>query len=161
MKLIIVILSLFIHSILLADSIREGDTTKTLGIEDTTTFEMVKSPKKSLLFSALLPGAGQIYNQSYWKVPVVWGFAGWFSYNYVQNNKEYKKYRDSYITTNISLDKRLRDFYHDQRDQFAVYLGITYVLNLLDAYVDAQLFDFSVDPSGKNNALRCKYYFNR
>ncbi len=161
MKLTIVILSFFFSGILLADSPRERDTTNTVGLEDTTAFVMAKAPWKSLLFSAVFPGTGQIYNQSYWKAPVVWGCAGWFTYNYIQNNKEYKKNRDAFIQTASPLDKRLREFYHDQRDLFAVYLGITYVLNLVDAYVDAHLFDFTVNPSGKDKVVSFKYYFSR
>jgi len=107
-----------------------------------TTFVMKKSAWGAVLRSAIIPGWGQIYNESYWKVPIVWGVGGWFIYNYIQNNKEYKKYQDLYLKTQTG--KALRDNYRDQRDLFAMYFVFTYLANLVDAYVDAQLFDFSV-----------------
>ncbi len=110
-----------------------------------TVFIMKKSPWTSVGLSAICPGLGQIYNGSYWKAPIVWGLTGWFLYNYVQCNKDYTHYRDLYIAKGTTDYKRLRDDYHDQRDQFAVYMGLTYVLTLVDSYVDAHLFDFTVD----------------
>ena len=113
-------------------------------------FVMQKSPTGAMLRSAILPGWGQFYNESYWKIPIIWGLSAWFIYNWSQQNDFYKFYRDGYndslIETsngNIQL-KELRDFYKDQRDLFAIYLGLTYFLNLIDAYVDAHLFDFDV-----------------
>ena len=121
----------------------------TIVTSDSTTqsgqFVMQKSPWGAVLRSAIIPGWGQIYNESYWKAPVVWGITGWLIYNWIDNNKLYKKNRDLYISTDISGYKTIRDFYRDQRDQFAIYIVLTYFLNLVDAYVDAQLFDFSVD----------------
>ena len=104
-------------------------------------------------------GWGQIYNQSYWKAPIVWGFTAWFVGNWVYNNNKYTTNRNYYLAnqyilndktastarqSELSRAKRFRDFYRDQRDLFAIYLGITYVLNLVDAYVDAHMFDFTV-----------------
>jgi len=109
-----------------------------------TTFVMQKSAWGAVLRSAVIPGWGQIYNESYWKVPIVWGVGGWFIYNYIKNNKDYKNYQRTYITTQVSQDKLNRDFYRDQRDLFAMYLAFTYLATLVDAYVDAHLFDFSV-----------------
>ncbi|MBA4310356.1 MAG: hypothetical protein C0425_08470 [Chlorobiaceae bacterium] len=122
----------------------EIDSLSEQSSEDTTQFIMGKSPVTALLLSAALPGAGQIYNESYWKAPVVWGISGWFIYNYIQNNNYYKEYRELFITTGLENNRRIREFYRDQRDLFAIYLGLTYFLNLLDAYVDAHLFDFNV-----------------
>ncbi len=105
-----------------------------------------KDPGTALLKSAILPGWGQYYNESYWKIPVFWGILGWCAYNYVTNNNNYTDYRELYISSNFSIEsyRRLRDFYRDQRDLFVIYMGITYLANLLDAYVDANLFDFNV-----------------
>ena len=47
-------------------------------------------------------------------------------------------------TNLLNQYKSNRDFYHNQRDLFTIYIGIVYVLNLVDAYVDAELFDFNV-----------------
>lgn len=109
-----------------------------------TVFIMQKSPWGAVLRSAVIPGWGQLYNESYWKIPVVWGFAGWFVYNWIDTNDEYTKNRDLYIETDQRIYLLKRDFYRDQRDNFAIYLVLTYLLNLVDAYVDAHLFDFTV-----------------
>lgn len=119
-----------------------------------------KSPWNAVLRSAILPGLGQVYNESYWKVPVIWGFIGWFSYNWWENNRLYIEYRSLYQN---SLDqgkenfiyKRIREFYRDQRDLFAIYLGLTYFLNMVDAYVDAHLFNFDI--MTKNNGIELKF----
>ena len=108
-------------------------------------FIPTKSPWTAVLFSAIIPGAGQIYNESYWKAPIVWGIGGWLVYNWLKNNQDYKNYKDLFAQTQIENYRRLRTFYRDQRDLFTIYMGLTYLLNLIDAYVDAQLFDFSVD----------------
>ena len=118
--------------------------------QDTTTissdvFVMKKSPWGAVGRSAILPGWGQIYNESYWKAPVVWGVMGWFVYSWIDNNNSYNDYKNLYSQTGESLYLEYRNFYRDQRDEFAIYLLLTYFLNLVDAYVDAHLFDFSVD----------------
>lgn len=119
-----------------------------LSVADTsvvdTTFVMEKSAWGAVLRSAIIPGWGQIYNESYWKVPIVWGVGGWFVYNYLKNDKDYKNYQRIYLTTQNTQDKNNREFYRDQRDLFAMYFVFTYLANLVDAYVDAHLFDFSV-----------------
>ena len=116
-----------------------------------TSFVMQKSAWGAVLRSAIVPGLGQIYNHSYWKAPIVWGIGAWFVYNWVQNNNNYWQYSRIYLQNINNPNKQLvngyhdnRDFYRDQRDLFTIYMGITYVLQLVDAYVDAQLFDFTV-----------------
>ncbi len=117
---------------------------------DTSKFVMQKSAWGAVLRSAVIPGFGQFYNQSYWKIPIIWGFLGYFGYVWISNNNSYKQYRDIYSKSilandpNAPINLRIRDFYKDQRDQFAVYIALTYFLSLVDAYVDAQLFDFDV-----------------
>ena len=126
--------------------------------QDTTTissdvFVMQKSPWGAVVRSAILPGLGQIYNESYWKAPVVWGVMGWFVYVWIDNNNKYIDYKNLYIQTGTSKYLDYRDFYRDQRDEFAIYIALTYFLNLVDAYVDAHLFDFSV---GENYMTKTK-----
>ncbi|MBU2585918.1 MAG: hypothetical protein KKH32_11395, partial [Bacteroidetes bacterium] len=65
--------------------------------EDTTESISGKSPWGAVVRSALLPGLGQIYNESYWKAPIVWGVSGWFIYNWINNNNLYRDYRDQYL----------------------------------------------------------------
>ena len=94
---------------------------------------MQKSPWGAVLRSAIIPGFGQFYNESYWKIPVIWGIGAWFVYGDLYRQTENQFYRQN------------RNFYRDQRDNFAIYIGLLYLLNLVDAYVDAHLFDFTVD----------------
>ncbi len=109
-----------------------------------------------MLLSAVLPGAGQFYNESYWKVPVVVGLGIYFVSGYLQNNRNASHYRDLYSqtlaatpdnTNLIEYYKGYREFYKDQRDSFAWYFVILYLVQLADAYVDAALFDFNVSPN--------------
>lgn len=114
-------------------------------------FRMKKSPWTAVGLSALLPGAGQFYNKSYWKIPVVLGLVGYFAYEFYDNDKQYRDYRDRYSATQTPENpagdenlKTLREFYFDQRNDFVWYFTIVYVINLIDAYIDSHLFDFDV-----------------
>ncbi len=129
-------------------------------------FRMRKSPSVAVLLSALLPGAGQFYNESYWKIPIIGGLVGYFGYEYFRNNNLYKDYRNRYSSSqndsvpegDLSL-KTLREFYRDQRDDFVWYFLIVYVVNLVDAYVDAHLFDFDVsDDKFTKSGIKGKEY---
>jgi hypothetical protein len=78
---------------------------------------------------------------------------GYWIYEWRQNNTKYWDYRSQYaqsVGPEIPGGNRqllnLRDHYRDQRDAFAWYLGAIYFLNLVDAYVSANLFDFDVGP---------------
>ncbi|MBK8551940.1 MAG: hypothetical protein IPL53_13070 [Ignavibacteria bacterium] len=127
---------------------------------------MKKSPWKAVALSAVLPGAGQFYNESYWKIPVIAGLGGYFVYEWIQNNNQYLDYKELYQnsqtpenpTGNLQLQS-LREFYRDQRDNFIIYSLILYVVNLLDAYVDAQLFDFDVSDSINFGVMKKEKFF--
>lgn len=135
-----------------------ADTTISSGEK---TFQMQKSPWGAVARSAIIPGFGQFYNEDYWHIPVIWGLLGWFGSQWILNNNNYKTYRDDYIDTGNNNDKFKRDFYRDQRDQFTIYIAITYLLNLVDAYVGAHLFDFSVEEDYLSHTPRLKitYHF--
>ncbi|MEX0601877.1 MAG: DUF5683 domain-containing protein [Bacteroidota bacterium] len=112
-----------------------------------------KSPALALGLSAVLPGAGQAYTGRYLRIPVIWGFGYWFSRNWIKANDFYEEYREQF---RLSVErgesggagnaqfKYIRDFYRDERDRFALYILITYLLNLMDAYVGASLYNFDV-----------------
>jgi hypothetical protein len=114
-------------------------------------FKMRKSPLKAAVYSAILPGAGQFYNESYWKIPIIAGLGGYFVYELIDNNKQYKDYRDLYLASitpenpfgNLQL-RANRDHFRDQRDNFIIYSAILYIINVADAFVDAHLYDFDV-----------------
>ena len=132
-------------------------------------FIMQKSPWGAVLRSAIIPGWGQIYNESYIKAPLIWGgiyalFLGWRFYNI-----HYRDTKSLYnqLLNDPSIDlgvkdryKSARDFYHDQRDLFSIYIGLVYVLNLVDAYVDAELFDFNVQEDYRTHQPMLGIKFN-
>jgi hypothetical protein len=129
-----------------------------------TAYKPTKSPGLALLFSAVLPGAGQFYNESYWKIPILVGFGYYFATRWLDNNDSTKRYRDLYaqsITKENSAGngnyQRLREFYKDQRDAFSWYIFIYYIVNLVDAYVDASLYDFNV---GDDLSIRVRPEFD-
>lgn len=129
------------------------------------------NPKRALWLALVLPGAGQIYNRKYWKIPIVYGgFVGCI-YAMQWNNQMYRDYSQAYLDimdddpntqsynqflhlgnkideTNIerykSLFKSRKDRYRRWRDMsFFVLVGV-YALSVIDAYVDASLSEFDI-----------------
>lgn len=171
-------------------------------------FQWRHNPKVASLLSLALPGAGQVYNGSYWKVPIFWGILATFGYLATDNATAYRDYRDAYILLvdtsnsqyaqkyksnwirdyqqvyqgqsaiagqndeesrelafNAIQDRRptdilewgdefeannrtrlqnRRDFHRRNRDWMYVFLGLTYLCNVLDAAVDAHFHSFDV-----------------
>ena len=112
-----------------------------------------KSTSTAVLLAAILPGAGQLYTGRYWKVPIVLGFLGYFGYEVVKQNDQYTSARGKYAASVASGENNgqgnaqllyERDFYRDERDRFGFYFLLAYLLNIVDAYVDASLFNFDV-----------------
>ena len=113
---------------------------------------------KAVLFSAILPGAGQAYNKKYWKIPIIYAGIGVLIYSIDYNNKNFKTFKSAYIarTDNDSLTtdnyprytadnlRTLFEYYRRNRDLSYIIAGALYVLNIVDAYVDAELFHFDV-----------------
>lgn len=142
----------FIVLLLQSISFSQQDSVSTAGSNSgDSLFVMHKSPWGAVLRSAILPGWGQIYNESYIKAPVVWGIFGALAAGWIHYNNKYKDSRDLYLATSNDYYRQNRDFYRDQRDLMGIYIGLAYFLNLVDAYVDAQLFDFSVQ---ENHMIR-------
>lgn len=113
--------------------------------------------KKATLYS-IIPGGGQIYNKSYWKVPVIYVGFGALTYSFIFYNQLYGDVRASYIQsingqpiTNLEYANvpeemlyTLRESYRKSRDLSAIGLAGWYVFNLVDAAVDAHLQEFDV-----------------
>ena len=112
-----------------------------------------KSGSLAMLYSAILPGAGQVYAHRYYTIPIIWGFGVYLSSIAIQSNNQYQSYRAKF-SESVTLDtishlgnsqlQNARDFWRDQRDEFILYLALTYFLNIIDAYVGATLYDFDV-----------------
>lgn len=123
-----------------------------------------KSTTLAMALSAVVPGAGQIYVGRYWTLPLIWGFGGYFVSIWIKADDLYVSARERYNESvkrgengGLGSDqlKYERDFYRDQRDKFAFYLALTYLLNIVDAYVGASLYSFDVsDDLGGNVSVR-------
>jgi hypothetical protein len=114
------------------------------------------APSKAAFYSALLPGLGQVYNKKYWKVPIVYGAIATSLYFYITNNNKYHSYRDAYKRRLAGFqdddyqyldDSRLilaQRFYQRNRDLSLLVTVGFYILNIVDANVDAHLLQFNV-----------------
>ena len=113
-----------------------------------------KSPKKAAIYSAVIPGSGQIYTKKYWKVPIIYGGLVTSAYFINDNNNQYNEYRDaallSYETGEDQLGYTyseliiLKDHYKRNREiSYFSFVGV-YILNIIDASVNAHLFHFDV-----------------
>lgn len=118
------------------------------------------NPTKAGLYSAVLPGLGQYYNKKYWKIPIVWGGIGTGVGITLWNQKQYTKYRNAFIAQlngqphefsnvpGITADAlgRVQDRAKRQRDYAIAVTGLVYILNIVDAVVDAHLYEGRKDP---------------
>ena len=127
------------------------------------------APSKAAFYSAVIPGLGQGFNKKYWKIPIVYAAIGSSAYLYDFNNKKYWDYRNAYKSRkagykndpyqNLILDDdRLldgADFHKKNRDLSMVFIVGFYILNILDANIDAHLKQYNV-----NESLTIKPYIN-
>jgi len=118
------------------------------------------SPAKAGLYSAVLPGLGQYYNKKYWKIPLVWGAVGTGVGIALWNDKQYKRYRNAFVAELNGLphefsgingiDKivlgNAQDRSKRQRDYAIGISALIYILNIVDAVVDAHLYEGRHDP---------------
>lgn len=134
--------------------------------------KFVPDPKRALWLSLVVPGAGQIYNRKYWKLPIFYGGFIGCTYALLWNGQMYKDYTQAYIDImdddpntdsykNMlpmnyditgreeqfkNIFKHKKDFYRKNRDlSIFAFFGV-YLLSVLDAYVDAQLSTFDISP---------------
>ncbi len=121
-------------------------------------------PGKAALLAAIAPGAGQIYNRSWWKLPLVYGSLGAIGFFEQYSQTGYREYADAYnaivdgkakignpdFGSRAKLEQSLEaldrgiTFYRGNRDQFILYFGLAYGLQIVDALVDAHLKSFDV-----------------
>ena len=137
------------------------------GASDTLAWRQRHSARKASLLSAVLPGAGQIYNRKYWKAPIVWGGLGACVYFIQENRTQYRRYKDAYIAL-VDNDPSTVDEFNGQfgsaqvldvtdtyrrwRDLSYIAFGLVYMLNVVDASVDAHFVRFDVSPQLSMNA---------
>lgn len=131
-------------------------------IKDTSTVTMSiqsHSPQKAVLYSLICPGLGQIYNKKYWKLPFIYGAGGTLLYYIGFNHLKYTKFRDAYEDIdpdaseyahidggdylNDALKGAMRR-YERWRDGCVFGFCAIYLLNVIDAMVDANFIYFDV-----------------
>jgi len=124
-------------------------------------FFRLTKPAKAGLLSLILPGGGQIYNHSYWKLPLVYGGLGAVAYSEFFYQTRYKEYSNSRALwqqgkqredtgprskqeTSLANVQTGLAFYRNWRDRFIAYSLVVYGITALDAVVDAHLSAFDV-----------------
>jgi len=157
--------------------------------------DLTKKPDaiKAVWLGAIVPGAGQIYNKSYWKLPIVYGAFMGCGYAISMMQNRYSGYKTAYIdlyndsqagkvtedpnksyiavlpegytlsrvggaSTWMNTLKNRTSTYHRYRDYSILATVVVYALSLIDAYVDAQLFDYDISPDLTLNVEPQIYY---
>lgn len=135
---------------------------------DTSSVIRIKhSPNRAALLSAVFPGLGQIYNHKYWKLPIIYTAFGISTYYFITNQKQFKLYLQGFVdlsnnptdynsVKDLELLKGLTneqkaygaqyymELYRRWRDWSVFALAGFYVLNIIDATVDAYFFDYDI-----------------
>ena len=114
------------------------------------------APAQAAFYSAVLPGLGQAYNKKYWKIPIIYAGIGTGIYFYIQNTNDYNRFRDAYKRRlagfeddefqGISTDRLIdaQETASRNRDiSIVVSIGF-YLLNIIDANVDAHLKQYNI-----------------
>ena len=154
--------------------ISTSDTVKVVETEEyvsKSTFQ--PDAQKSVWLAAVVPGLGQIYNRQYWKVPIIYGGALGLAYGITWNDRMFVDYKKGYVdlmdkdpNTNyfeyllpegVTLNNSNKDYYtrviktkldnyRRYRDLCIIASAVFYLLTIIDAYVDAQMFDYDINP---------------
>lgn len=197
LKRITIILLLTIPAFAFAqqDSIHHTPDTIPAGEGYKYMIDLTKKPDamKAVWLGAVIPGAGQIYNGSYWKLPIVYGAFMGCGYAISINQNRYSSYKNAYldlyndqqagtvsedisksyiavlpegydlnrvggVDTWMNTLKNQQNIYRRYRDYSILATVIVYALSLIDAYVDAQLFDYDISPDLSLNIEPQIYY---
>lgn len=142
-------------------SIAQEKRTDTLTVIHQSLSPQIHSPRKAAIFSAVMPGLGQAYNKKYWKMPIVYAGFATLGYFIFYNYDKYTFYRNAYIvrtdndTTTNTPDNlniyqndgllTLKNYYRRNMEFSIVVTTMLYLLNIIDAYVDAHLMTFDIN----------------
>lgn len=134
--------------------------------------QFIPNPQRALWLSLVLPGAGQIYNRKYWKLPIIYGGFLGCTYALLWNQQMYMDYSQAYLdimdddpNTDSYKDmlppryditgqeERFKNIFKNKKDRFRRYRDLSafcfvgvYLISVIDAYVDAQLSEFDITP---------------
>lgn len=134
----------------------------------------IPDSNRSVWLATLFPGAGQIYNRKYWKLPIVYGGFVACTYALTWNNRMYKDYSQAYLdimdsdprtnsyedflppsydVTNEAVINQLKSTFKNKKDYYRKYRDLSifafvgvYLISIIDAYVDAELSYFDISP---------------
>ena len=119
----------------------------------------LNKPKIAAFYSAALPGLGQIYNNSYWKLPIIYGGFITLGYFINLNNNKYQQYRNALLEktsgsgssnnplVNFASEDLLRrgvEYYRRNRDFTMILTAGLYFLQIVEAHVEAHLMEFTI-----------------
>jgi hypothetical protein len=132
----------------------------TFSVKKTTTpGQKPHSVKKAVFYSAVVPGWGQVYNKKWWKVPIIYAGFGGLGFAIGWNAKRWRTYSDAYRirvdgdTTTIDEFEgvysdanlvTLKNYYRRNMDLSIIFTSVLYALNIIDAAVDAHLFEYDI-----------------
>ncbi|HRW21099.1 MAG TPA: DUF5683 domain-containing protein [Bacteroidales bacterium] len=143
------ILTIVTSSVVLSQNIAENDSSN-------NSKSKIHSPQKATIMSAVVPGLGQIYNHKIWKVPIVYAGIGTLTYFALSNQNQFNNLKQAYIDRSNGLDDPYAGILTNQgilneMDRYRRYRDITifgaflvYILQIVDANVDAHLYSFDV-----------------
>jgi hypothetical protein len=154
-----IITTLFFFLFFLSGKALTAQDTLTAVIADT--LQKIHSPQRATILSATLPGLGQIYNKKAWKVPILYAGFGTIVYFINFNNGEYNRFKKEYLyridddpttigeyTENVNVSdnsiKGAMDTYRRWRDMNVFGIAGLYMLQVIDANVDAYFFQFDI-----------------
>jgi hypothetical protein len=133
------------------------------------------APQRAAFYSAVLPGLGQVYNKKYWKIPIIYAGMAAGVYFYLQNDQDYDRFRNAYKRRLAGFTDD--EFYGDNEDPIisnqrlidaqktaqknkdvSIVVSLAfYLLNIIDANVDAHFRQFNVS---NDLSLKPKLDFN-
>jgi len=161
--------------------------------DSTSTWFQKPDAGKAVWLGVIFPGAGQMYNKSYWKLPIVYGAFMGCGYAVSMMQNRYSSYKIAYLdlykdvqagtvgtdasksyiavmpdgydmdrvggaSTWMNTLQNRQTVYRRYRDYSILATVVVYALSLIDAYVDAQLFDFDISPDLTLNVEPQLYY---
>ncbi|MFO7660343.1 MAG: DUF5683 domain-containing protein [Candidatus Cloacimonadaceae bacterium] len=131
--------------------------------------EYDKNPYRAMLYSAALPGGGQIYNQAYVKAAVVAGLQAYLIGTALHHNERKDHYQELMNNSVIGeqdylIFKQQRDGYRDDLRSDYWWMGTVLVLSVADAFVDAHLYNFNQEKDKikirfEDKMLQVSYHF--